>query len=141
MSSLLRERPELTLLPVDACTLIEQHFSTLAFRQDHSSHLWTRLSKCWQPAGELLITQTSSPYMKRLVGVVDEGREKPRSLLVLKDSERVFITVRKMTMLRGSPWHTPIFRGTGVVDQMSVVTEANNPEYHDCNHLRNSGGA
>ena len=75
------------------------------------------------------------------MGVVDEGREKPRSLLVLKDLERVFITVRKLTTLRGSPWYTPMFRETGGVDQVSVVTEADKPEYHDCSNLRNSGGA
>ena len=74
------------------------------------------------------------------MGVVDEGREKPRPLL-LQRLGRVFITIRKMNMLRGSPWYTPMFRGTGGVDQLSVVTEADKPEYHDCTNVRNSRGA
>ena len=50
----------------------------------------------------------------------DCGRVKPRSFLEQRVSERVFITVRKMTTLRGSPWYTPISRGTGSVDHVSV---------------------
>lgn len=48
---------------------------------------------------------------------------------VSSSAERVFITVRKMITLRGAPWYTPIliFRGTGSVDQLSVVTEADRP--------------
>ena len=69
------------------------------------------------------------------------GRTNPRSFLVLSVSDRVFITVKKITTLRGSPWYTPIFSGTGGFDHSSVEMVAERPEYQDCSNLQNSGGA
>ena len=54
----------------------------------------------------------------------EEESENPRSLLVERVLERVFITVRKKATLRGSPWYTPIPRGIGVVHHSSVETVA-----------------
>ena len=73
--------------------------------------------------------------------VVEEGRVKPKSLLVRSVSGSVFITVRNITTLSGSLWYTPSFRGNGGVNQSSVETEADSPEYQDCNSLQNSEGA
>ena len=67
----------------------------------------------------------------------DCGRENPRSL-VQRESDSVFITVKKITTLRGSPWYTPSLRGMGSVDQLSDEMVADKPVYHDCS---NSGGA
>ena len=53
----------------------------------------------------------------------DCGRVKPRSFLEQRVSERVFITVRKMTTLRGLPWYT------GSVDHVSVEMVPDRPEY------------
>ena len=76
-----------------------------------------------------------------LTEVEGEGRMNPRSFLVQRVSDRVFITVKKMTTLRGSPWYTPNLRGMESVDQSSVEMVADKPVYHDCSNLQNSGGA
>ena len=62
----------------------------------------------------------------------EEESENPRSLLVERVSEKVFITVRKMATLRGLPWYTPIPRGIGVMHHSSVETVADKPVYSDC---------
>ena len=49
----------------------------------------------------------------------DCGRENPSSFLVHRLTDRVLKIVRKMTTLRGSPWYTPLQRGTGLVDHSS----------------------
>ena len=46
-------------------------------------------------------------------------------------SERVFITVRKRATLSGSPWYTPILRGTGAVDHSLEEMVADSPVYHE----------
>ena len=71
----------------------------------------------------------------------DEGRVNPRSDLVRSVSDRVFMTVRKMATLRGSPWYTPIFSGTGGDDHSSAEMVADKPEYTNSSSLENSGGA
>ena len=48
--------------------------------------------------------QASSAYRRWLTEMEDEGRVNPRSCLEQRVSERVFITVRKMATLSGSPW-------------------------------------
>ena len=56
-------------------------------------------------------------------------------------SERVLMTVKKMATLRGSPWYTPISRGTGAVHHSSVEIVAESPVYIDCIKAHNSSGA
>jgi len=68
----------------------------------------------------------------------EEGRVKPRSLLVQRVSERVLMTVRKMATLSGSPWYTPTPRGTGAVHHSSEEIVADSPVYIDCMSLQNS---
>ena len=50
------------------------------------------------------------------------------------------VRVKKMAMLKGSPWYTPISRGTGAVHQSFVVIVADSPVYIDCIKAQNSGG-
>ena len=71
----------------------------------------------------------------------EESRVNPRSCLVERVSESVLMTVRKMATLRGSPWYTPICRGTGAVYHFSVEMVADRPVYIDCIKAQNSGGA
>ena len=71
----------------------------------------------------------------------DCGRENPISFPVHRESDSVLITIKKMTTLRGSPWHTPLLRGTGSVKHSSVEKVAERSVYHERIHLQNSGGA
>ena len=71
----------------------------------------------------------------------DCGRENQSSFLVHRASDRVLITVKKITTLRGSPWYAPVLRGTGLVDRSSVEMVSNRSVYHERINLQNSGGA
>ena len=73
--------------------------------------------------------------------IEEEGRVKPRSLLVQRVPERVLMTVRKMATVSGSLWYTPIPRRTGAVHHSSEEMVADSPVYIDCISLQNSGGA
>ena len=71
----------------------------------------------------------------------EEGSEKPRSARIARESAKVFITVRKMMTLSGSPWYTTICNGMGYVSQSCEDIVADKPEYHDCKRAQNSRGA
>ena len=81
------------------------------------------------------------PFFKDKV-VDGDGRLWESESKILPGAEGVRESdVRKITTLRGSPWYTPILRGTGSVDNASVEMVPDRPDYHYCNRRQNSRGA
>ena len=92
-------------LPVEDWMAMVMHLGTLALMPDHSSQESVASNKVWQEDGPSVIREVPSAYWSRLVLRGAQAKEYPRpGWFLVMVSTRVFITLLKITMERGSPW-------------------------------------